>query len=454
MGNQRAAAGLNQSARSRPVRPRSSEHRRARGWFIATALLTLCVSCSSGGTPWLHAVAGAFHPPDLAQDVAAGQAIVAGFDPYAVDFAAWHARVMGVPPEQGYPYLPHPPFALLLTLPFAYASFISAAAVWFAISIALLGALALLLAEIAADAVGADRRPTTDTVLTFFGLLLAWPPVLYNLEKGQFSILLAVLMALAWRSLAHRQSTRAGVFLGVAAAVKIFPALLGGYLLLRNRASLVWLIVIGAVATLLPLLWVGLDALSGFVRHSQGNLSYWATWPAVTYSVYGLAARALVGGRWAVPFVHAPAVAGASVAVASLAMIGIATLATTHKHIVNEDEGARFAAWVTLLVSLNPLSMGHNGVLLALPIVLVARSLLGDPRTWLKLLWSAGVVLASIPRQTVFQLVTIPVEPMAGLVVALPLLGTLLLFAASVAASRPSWVDRCESTPTDRVSLR
>ena len=193
MGNQRAAAGLNQSARSRPVRPRSSEHRRTRGWFIATALLTLCVSCSSGGTPWLHAVAGAFHPPDLAQDVAAGQAIIAGFDPYAVNFAAWHARVMGVPPEQGYPYLPHPPFALLVTLPFAYASFISAAAVWFAISIALLGALAFLLAEIAADAVGADRRPTTSTVLTFFGLLLAWPPVLYNLEKGQFSILLAVL---------------------------------------------------------------------------------------------------------------------------------------------------------------------------------------------------------------------------------------------------------------------
>ena len=122
-------------------------------------------------------------------------------------------------------------------------------------------------------------------------------------------------------------------------------------------------------------------------------------------------------------------------------MIGIATLATTHKHLVKEGEGARFAAWVTLLVSLNPLSMGHNGVLLALPIVLVARSLLGDPRTWLKLLWSAGVVLASIPRQTVFQLVTIPVEPMAGFVVALPLLGTLLLFAASIAASRPSCVD-------------
>jgi hypothetical protein len=437
MSNQRAAAGWNQWTGLRPVATRSAEDRRSRGWFIATAFLTLCVSCSSGGTPWLHAVAGAFHPPDLAQDVAAGQAIVAGFDPYAVDFAAWHARVMGVQPEQGYPYLPHPPFALFVTLPLAYASFISAAAAWFAMSIALLAALALLLAEIAVDAAGADKRPTIRTVLAFFGLLLAWPPVLYNLEKGQFSILLAVLTALAWRSLAHRQSTRAGLFLGIAAAVKIFPAILGGYLLLRNRASLVWLIVVGALATLLPLAWVGLDSLSGFVHHSQGNLSYWATWPAITYSVYGLAARGLVGGRWAVPFVHAPAAAGTIVAIASLALIGIAMSATIGKHIVKENEGAPFAAWMTLLVSLNPLSMGHNGVLLALPIVLVARSLLGDRRTWLKLLWSAGVVLASIPRQAVFQLVSIPVEPMAGLLVALPLLGTLLLFAASVAASRP-----------------
>ena len=51
---------------------------------------------------------------------------------------------------------------------------------------------------------------------------------------------------------------------------------------------------------------------------------------------------------------------------------------------------------------------------------------------------AVALVLASFPRQTVFQLITIPVEPMAGLVMALPLLGTLLLFAASVVASRPS----------------
>src|SRR5215468_8279447 len=121
-------------------------------WFIATGLLTLCVACSSGWTPWADAVRGAFHPPDFAQDIAAGQVIATGLDPYEVNFAPWHARVMGVPAAQGYPYIPHPPFALLLTLPFAYQSFPAAASAWFAISVALLGILAVLLAETATSA--------------------------------------------------------------------------------------------------------------------------------------------------------------------------------------------------------------------------------------------------------------------------------------------------------------
>ena len=71
--------------------------------------------------------------------------------------------------------------------------------------------------------------------------------------------------------------------------MKIFPALLGGYLLFRNRASLVWLTYRWErVATLLPLLWVGPDALSGFVRHSQGNCV-----------VLGDVARGYILGVWA-----------------------------------------------------------------------------------------------------------------------------------------------------------
>jgi hypothetical protein len=77
--------------------------------------------------------------------------------------------------------------------------------------------------------------------------------------------------------------------------------------------------------------------------------------------------------------------------------------------------------------------MGHNGVLLALPIVLIGRSLASDPSTWLKVIWLAGCVLVSIPRQAIFQAASMPVTPLQSLtIVALPLWGTLLLFATGV----------------------
>jgi hypothetical protein len=114
-------------------------------------------------------------------------------------------------------------------------------------------------------------------------------------------------------------------------------------------------------------------------------------------------------------------------------------------------EGARFAAWTILLVTLNPLAMGHNGVLLALPIILAARALAHDRRRWVRMAWAVGVVLVSIPRQTILSLTPIPVQPLRGLtVVALPLWGALLLFTAAVATLQRS--PREENRPRQSAS--
>jgi hypothetical protein len=83
------------------------------------------------------------------------------------------------------------------------------------------------------------------------------------------------------------------------------------------------------------------------------------------------------------------------------------------------------------------LAMGHNGVLLALPIVLLVRELVRDRRMWPRLAWSAGVVLASIPRQTLVSLAPSPVAPSLSLsVIALPMWGTLLLFGVALTLTR------------------
>lgn len=71
------------------------------------------------------------------------------------------------------------------------------------------------------------------------------------------------------------------------------------------------------------------------------------------------------------------------------------------------------------------------------PINLVGRALAVTPHTGLCAAWAAAVGLVSIPKETVFRLCPVPVDPACGLtVVALPCWGALLLFAVAVIAAR------------------
>jgi len=407
-----------------------------RNWITGTAVLVLLVASSAGIAPWRDAIGGAFRPPDFAQDIAAARILAANGDPYAANFAAIHAQVLGIPAAEGYPYLPHPPLVIMVSWPFAHVTFEVAALCWFAASLACLFVLAIVLSGLARRRTSFSLPPLPDTLLCFAGLLV-WPPVLYNLEKGQFTILIAMLIAVGWVWLSGRGCRAAGVSIGLAAALKLFPALLGVYLAIRHRRSVVWFVVTAAAATVLPLLWLGWRAVPEFIAQTSGNLSYWETWPAVTYSLRGLAARLLIGSNWSLAVLHAPKAATVTVLVASVVLMGIAVHTTLRHNPTHDSDDLLFAMWSVLLLPLNPLAMGHNGVLLALPIVLIGRALATDPSTSLKVLWAAGSVLVSIPRQAIFDPAALPVTPFRSFtIVALPLWGTLLLFATGVALAR------------------
>ena len=406
-----------------------------RSWVAATAALMLLVAMSAGIVPWRDALGGAFRPPDFAQDIAAARILDSGGDPYTANFAAMHADVLGIAPTEGYPYLPHPPFVIVLSWPFARVTFGVAALCWFAVSLACAFALAVVLSGLARTRT-TFTLPRSPDALLCFGCLMLWPPVLYNLEKGQFSLAIAMLIALGWVFLSRRGCRSAGVCMGLAAALKLFPVLLGGYLIVRHRRSAVWFVVTVVTATILPLLWTGWRAVPEFVAQTAGNLSYWETWPAVTYSFRGVAARMLIGSQWSRAVIHAPNIAAAIALVLSVVLIAIAVYTTVRHARTKGADDLLFAIWSILLLPLNPLAMGHNGVLLALPIVLIGRVLATDRSPTLKMLWAIGCVLVSIPRQAIFDPTSIPVSPVRSLtIVALPLWGTLLLFATGVAAA-------------------
>jgi hypothetical protein len=407
-------------------------------WGRIALVLAAVAALSSGWRPWIDAAGGAFVPADIAQDAAAARLFVQCVNPYSAAIRSAHADVTGLPWDGTFPYFPHPPFSLIVSWPLAYVSYPTAAAIWFAFTIALVVLLAALLAdEFEASGGGAHSGGQRVSL----GLaLLAWPPVLYNLEKGQWSLILTVLVALGWRSIRHGDLRRGAAWIATAASVKVFPVVLGLYFLVRSRTALAVFVATGLLLTVLPLWCIGLSSFFAFLQQSQLNLPYWETFPSVTLSVHGAIARLFIGGQWAVPLVHAPILARVLDAIVLLPLLGLAIL-TTIRASGPRQQHLAFAAWVALLPVLNPQSLGHNAILLIIPLVLVYRQLVNDLRGWPRALWTAALVLSSIPRQTLWSIAPPPITPLEGLIVtALPMWGALALFGLACVLSREAAV--------------
>src|SRR5207248_8575290 len=210
------------------------------------------------------------------------------------------------------------------------------------------------------------------------------------------------------------------------------------YLLLRARRSLVWFLAASLATTGIPLVVIGFESVPELLENSRLNMEHWQVFPSVMFSLRGVFARLFIGGEWARPLFHAPLLARVLEAIAVLVLAWITLRATlkARPDASVEQRGAVFGAWVALLPILNPQSMGHNGVLLALPFVLTGRALASDSRAWPKVCWALALALVSIPRQTLLGLAPAPSGPFdAVAVLSLPLWGGLLCFAATIAAS-------------------
>lgn len=403
-------------------------------WVRAALVGMWCVTLSSGFQPFVDAVSGAFVPADIAQDAAAAGLFVDGVNPYGPAIREPHARLTGLPVAATFPHFPHPPFSLIVSLPLAFTSFQAGAALWFAFTVALVFVLAVLLSARPPAAGGGVGQVGT---WPMFLLLLAWPPVLYCLEKGQWSVLLAVLIAFAWRAIRRDDLRAAAIWAAGAASVKVFPVVLGAYFLLRSVRATGWFLATGAVLTGLPLAWIGLEAFPAFMRESRLNMPYWESFPLVMFSIHGAFARLFVGGQWAEPLVYAPAAAWAIEASLVAVVLGLAARLTILARQGRADHGLAFAAWIVLLPMLNPQSLGHNGVLLAVPLVLLGGTVGRTGVGWHRWAWALSVVLVSVPKQTVWRFAAPPVGPVEGLAIAaLPTWGALLLFFVTVSVAR------------------
>ena len=397
----------------------------------AAAALVAGAVFSAGLEPARDALSGLTAPLDFASDFVAAEDLVMGRDLYSPDRGRRHAAILGTSSvELVGPYYPKPPVMPLVVVPLVRLGFVGASRAWFVITLVFLWILGHFLCLVF------EERRLAVRVLVFLFLVL-WPPTLHNLERGQWSVLLAASMATGWHALSRGHPRMGGAFIGLAGSLKVTPLGLFPYLALRQRAAAVALgaTVLAAVALSLPA--TGIGAWGAFLQQSGPNLAYWETWPANTLSVDGFVARLFIGGTGEGPAIaHAPWFGRVLITLGSLALVlfALALTVRTSRPADRAREGALFAVWTILVVLLNPLAWSHNAVLLLLPAALILRGGSAGGRI---VGVAVAVALLSIPRAALFPIASLPGSPLRSTaVLSLHFWGAVLLLGLAAATLR------------------
>lgn len=423
--------------------------------MLGLALAALGAWGSAGVAPLRDAAGGAVAPSDLPTDFVPAARRWRG-EPAGVDVVAGNreASLAGAPVfvELGTPYRAHPPTAVMIVAPLVPLGFAGAALVWLALSLLALAVLAWIVTGVFVP----PGEPRLAWALLAFTAMTLWPPVLHNLEKGQWSVPIAALLALAWAAAGRGWDRRAGALIAAAGCFKVMPFLLLGAFLARPGR---WRVLAGAagatiVLVALSVIVVGPDAWRDFVAATGPNAAGWQTAPANTMSLWGAVARFAVGGPYARPFVTSAVTARIVWIIAAAALLVSAVRVTLRERNVNRQgppSAATWAAWSALVAILGPLSWTHASTWLILPAALLLRSrlLAGNDRPGLLGALAAGGVLLTIPRLSLFALAgPWPASPLRGLALGLHLAGALIVFAVAWASSRPrGQATRLEGAP-------
>jgi hypothetical protein len=304
-------------------------------WAVAIAVLLLT-------TPSLgreNDYQAAFYP--------AGRAVLQRESPYGAGIEQLDAKLGPHPPPAGQMAIStfiHPlPYGLMLApmslLPYPTA----AVAYYWANLLALLVAALLIGIRLAPD----RRRLLASGMV--FAAFSGFAPLRTALLAGQADILILLLVSVALVvpvPSARRSSAAAGVLLGIASVIKIYPAGLVLLAAVQRRFQLVIAaIVTAAAATAAAALWVHPSALIDYLRVTSMASSPQIVANPFRFGLLAFGYRALTTTPYAVPIVHAsPTLVKA--AFAGLTVIVAAAMAAI---LIRRHGGERAAAVVTAI---------------------------------------------------------------------------------------------------------
>lgn len=283
-------------------------------------------------------------------------------------------------------YNTHPPTANLIAIPFSWLTYRDAHLAWNLVS---LGMLCLALFWIVK---GLKIEMTAWSVLALLTLLLVCDPLQQSLIQGQPNLLLALLIVGAWEAGNSGRSFVSGMCLGLATAIKIYPAYLFLYFLVRRdwRGISGGAISFGLI-TLLTAAVFGVDTYRDYltialpsladVTNNWSNASLLAFWKRL----FEQSATTIQ------PFVDSPVLLQISVWSSWLIMT-VLVVASIWKTRYEKFSDQGFAITITAMLLMTPTTWHHYFIILALPIGLLLS--ISQPHTRKR--WIVNLVIFAL----------------------------------------------------------
>lgn len=227
-----------------------------------------------------------------------GQLFIQGKDSYSPIYCVKNNLYSNARPAHGYKSRPskviqlggnlNPPFFTLLSFPLAYLSYPQALLLWTFLSM-LAGGVGILLLQ--------QKLAPNTSILGRLLLLIgffSYFPSFASVQFGQVTLLLLPLLVLGWRAAHEAKTTKAAIFLALAASLKPFIGLFLFYFLIRKQwRGLSAFIAITLSCALIAAVFFGPSSYLSYYHTCQQ-----ISWAASNWNVslYGFLLR-LIGGN-------------------------------------------------------------------------------------------------------------------------------------------------------------
>ncbi|MCI0703185.1 MAG: DUF2029 domain-containing protein [Planctomycetia bacterium] len=348
-------------------------------WFLGALIVALA-------TAGFAAVAGsAFRPPpgfagDFIQDWLSARDALDGRPVYS-NLPDALRRHLGEPVNNPLPWNAHPPGSILLALPLARLDHADAFFAWNLITFPLLViAVWIVVAELGPwtgwRAAGVAGLVSVLGVTSF--------PLYQQVILGQFNALLAFLLAVAWVADRRGWQTLTGLSVGLAVAVKLFPAFLFLYLFAARRWRAAGVAALTALAiNALAIALFGVDAYRTYVRDVVPAVSakYATYWNNLSVSAFWLRLFDPTTESGVVAMSVAPLTGKLLAAASRFVVVVVVGLAAWRARTIEARDRALALATIGMVLA-SPIAWPHYLVLLVVPVGVLIAATVRTPWRW------------------------------------------------------------------------